>query len=277
MDEFNKLVEFRQAVYDHGLTRAKDAQFELVDALLLSPPIRSFPELSLSPAFRRQWPSVYAAVEDGKQDVEWLERYFVQHIPTTGVQVYPLDGTAWAHPGAKTMSDRQYVYSPTIAVNGGSIVVGHSYSVLAWAPERNSSWTPSVSVQRIKSEQTAVQVGVEQAKRLCQYRKATMSEALDIIAADGKYGNHRFLAPLKDEPCAALVRLRRDRVLYGVPGPYSGKGRPRVHGDRFAFKEPETWGDPAAIVELEDERWGRYDCAVGTTYMHARMQTHPSV
>ena len=257
MEQFNKLIEFRQTVYDHGLTRTKDAQFELVDALLLSPPIRSFPELSLSPAFRRQWPSVYAAVEDGGQDVAWLERYFVQHIPTTGVQVYPLDGTAWAHPGAKTMSDRQYVYSPTIAVNGGSIVVGHPYSVLAWAPERNSSWTPPVSVQRIKSEQTAVQVGVEQTKRLCQYRKATMSKALDIIAADGKYGNHRFLAPLKDEPCAALVRLRRDRVLYGVPGPYSGKGRPRVHGDRFAFKEPETWGEPSAIVELEDERWGQ--------------------
>jgi len=52
MGQFNKLIEFRQAIYDHGLTRARDAQFELVDALLLSPPIRSFPELSLSPVFR---------------------------------------------------------------------------------------------------------------------------------------------------------------------------------------------------------------------------------
>jgi hypothetical protein len=71
MEQFNKLIEFRQAIYDHGLIRAKDAQFELVDALLLSPPVRSFPELSLSPVFRRQWPSVYAAVEDGRQDVRW--------------------------------------------------------------------------------------------------------------------------------------------------------------------------------------------------------------
>ena len=29
----------------------------------------------------------------------------------------------------------------------------------------------------------------------------------------------------------ALVRLRCDRVLYGAPGPYSGIGRPRVHGE----------------------------------------------
>ena len=68
MEQFNTLIEFRRAVYDHGLTLAKDAQFELVDALLLSPPIRSFPELSLSPVFRRQWPSAYAAIEEGQQD-----------------------------------------------------------------------------------------------------------------------------------------------------------------------------------------------------------------
>ena len=160
MDQFSNIIEFRQAIYDYGLTKAKDAQFELMDALLLSPPIRSFPELSLSPVFRRQWPSVYAAIEDGRQDVAWLESHFVQQIPVTGVHIYPLDGTAWAHPGAKAMLDRQYVYSPTIAVDGGSIVVGHPYSVLAWAPERNSSWTPPVSVQRIKSQQTAVQVAL---------------------------------------------------------------------------------------------------------------------
>ena len=72
MEQFNKLIEFRQAIYDHGLTGAKDAQFELLDALLLSPAIRSFPELSLSPVFRRQWPSVYAAIEDGRQNLAWL-------------------------------------------------------------------------------------------------------------------------------------------------------------------------------------------------------------
>ena len=37
MKQFNKIIEFRQAVYDHGLTLTKDAQFELVDALLLNP------------------------------------------------------------------------------------------------------------------------------------------------------------------------------------------------------------------------------------------------
>ena len=115
MEQFNKLIEFRQAVYDKGLVWAKDAQFELVDALLFSPPIRSFPELSLSPVFRRQWSSTYDAIERGRQNREWLESYFMRQIPSKGVQVFPLDGTAWPHPAARALEDRQYVYSPTAA------------------------------------------------------------------------------------------------------------------------------------------------------------------
>lgn len=257
MKQFNKLIEFRQAVYDHGLIRARDAQFELVDALLLGPPIRSFPELSLSPVFQRQWPSAYAAIEDGEQDRAWLESHFIQQIPTRGAQVFSLDGTAWPHPSAKTMPDRQYVYSPTKTINSRSVVIGHPYSILAWAPEKGSSWAPPVSVRRVPSEQTEIEVGVTQVKELVRQRRAEMEDAFHLIVADCKYGNHRFLGPLKDEQCGKLVRLRRDRVLYGPPGPYSGRGRPRVHGDRFAFKEPETWGEPAATVELEDASWGQ--------------------
>jgi hypothetical protein len=256
MEQFNTLIEFRQAVYDHGLTLAKDAQFELVDALLLSPPIRSFPELSFSPVFRRRWPSTYAAIEEGQQDPNWLESCFIQRIPRQSLLVFALDGTGWPHPEAKTLADRQYVHGSTLAIDG-SIFVGHPYSVLAWVPERGRSWAPPVSVRRITSQQTAVEVGVAQVKQLCQRLQAETFPRLCLIVSDCKYGNHKFLGPLKDEPCGALVRLRCDRVLYGEPGPYSGLGRPRVHGDRFAFKEPETWGRPDAEVELEDERWGK--------------------
>jgi len=58
-----------------------------------------------------------------------------------------------------------------------------------------------------------------------------MKQDLHLIVADAKYGNHHFLGPLTEEFCGTLVRLYRDRVLYGQPGPYSGRGRPRVHAD----------------------------------------------
>ena len=122
MEQFNNLIEFRQAICEHGLTRARDAQFELLDALLLGQPIRSFPELSLLPVFRRKWSSIYAAIKEGQQDWEWLEGYFIQHIPAKGPLLFSLDGTAWPHPAAKTLADLQYVYSPTPAVDGGWFV-----------------------------------------------------------------------------------------------------------------------------------------------------------
>ncbi len=257
MQQFDKLIEFRQAVYDRVLTRYKDAQFELVDALLLSAPIHSFPELSCSPAFRRQWHSVYTAVEDGRQDREWLEDYLVQLLPTEDWLVFPLDTTAWPHAAARTMPDRQYVHSGSDTGLGSPVVVGHPYSVLAWAPERNSSWAPPLSVHRVPSEKTDVEVGVEQVKQLCHARQAEMLQFFHLIVADGKYGNHSFLGPLQEEPCGVLVRMRCDRVVYKSPGEYSGHGRPPVHGARFAFKEPETWGEPQERVEVEDEKWGK--------------------
>ena len=161
MEQLTSLIEFRQAIYPRGPTRARDAQFELLDALLLSPPIRSFPELSLSPVFRREWSSACAAIKEGQQDLEWLEGYLIQQVPKWGLQVFALVGTAWAHPTAKTLADRQYVRCPTSAVHGGSIVVGHPYAILAWVPERGTSWAPAVSVRRITSQQTAVAVGVD--------------------------------------------------------------------------------------------------------------------
>ena len=190
MEQFNNLIEFRQVVFEHGFTKASDAQFELVDALLLGRPIRSFPELSLLPTFRRKWHSSYAAIERGGQDWGWLEWHFIQQIPTQGPKLFSLDGTAWPHPAAWTLADRQYVFSPTRAVNGGSIVVGHPYSVLAWVPESGSSWGLPVSIRRALSQQTDVEVGIEQVKHLCRHRREEMLEDLYLIIADAKYGNH---------------------------------------------------------------------------------------
>lgn len=257
MQQFNKLIEFRQHIYETGLVHQRDAQFELLDALLLQPRIHSYPELSLCPVFRRQWPSVYQAVAAGSQATTWLEGYLSRQVPQAAITYFALDGTAWVHAAAPTLADRQYVYSPTPAVDGGSIVVGHPYSVLAWVPERHSSWALPVSVHRIASTQTAVEVGVEQVKSLCAQWGAEQRPGLVVILADGKYGNHRFLGPLQETACGKLARMRKDRVLYRAPGEYGGRGRRRKHGDRFAFKDPDTWGMAAASAELEDAQWGQ--------------------
>ncbi|MBD2146478.1 hypothetical protein H6F45_15075, partial [Sphaerospermopsis sp. FACHB-1194] len=63
MDVFTQLMEFRQAAYD-CLCRAKDAIFEMTDAILLTRNAYSLADLSLSPVFRRKWSSIYETTQD---------------------------------------------------------------------------------------------------------------------------------------------------------------------------------------------------------------------
>jgi hypothetical protein len=251
--QFNKLIDFRQLVYEHFLDKERDAQFELVDAMLLSPSVDTFPALSQSPVFRRKWSSAYTAIERGKQNEGWLRSYLSQQVPVDRVCVFALDPSVWPRPRSRTLEDLRYEQSPTQAIEKRSTVKGYAYSSLAWVPERGKSWALPIDTRRIVGEQTAVEVGVEQVKTL----RANRPQAVrDVIVGDGTFGNHHFLGGIKDLGCAVVVRLRCDRVLYGEPGAYSGSGRPHVHGQRFAFKEADTWGKPDQELWFADSRYG---------------------
>ena len=253
--QFNKIIEFRQSFYSHFLTRERDAQFELVDALLLSESVQTFPALSQSPVFQRGWSSAYTALERGKQDTEWLRRYLSSQVPSEQVCIFALDPSVWPRPKTRTLEGLRYEQSPTQAIQKRSTVQGYAYSLLAWVPlsQRGKSWALPIDTRRMIGAQTPVAVGVQQVKDLCANRPEAI---LDVITADGSFGNHLFLGEIKSLSCAAVVRLRCDRVLYTEPGPYSGQGRPRIHGARFAFKEPDTWGPPAEELWFSDSRYG---------------------
>ena len=64
-EHFNKLIQFRQAAYE-CMGNAQDALFELSDAVIQMRQVQSFAELSCAPVFRRKWPSVYEALQDGR-------------------------------------------------------------------------------------------------------------------------------------------------------------------------------------------------------------------
>jgi hypothetical protein len=247
-EQLNKLIAFRQLLYKNGLEQARDAQFELIDAILTSGHIRSFAELSLSPLHRRKWSSAYAAIENGQQDSHYLSRLFINHLPRVPVQVFALDATKWVHADAHTLSG--LVLGPTTSKH--TIQPVHVYSMLAYIPQAHSSWALPISTERLRPEETEVQLGIRQVEQLCD---GSPYDLVRVIVADGSYGNHIFLKGVQDLPCAAIVRLRRDRVLYGEPV-YGGRGRPPVHGRRFAFKEPETWGTPAEDVTFEHSQYG---------------------
>lgn len=257
-EQLTNFIAFRQAIYETVLLQRRDAQFELLDALLVHGPLGSVAELSTCPLFRRAWPSVYAALEDGRLDTLALRRLLSAQLPPSGVLVLPLDSAPWPHPQAGLLAERQYVHQATQAANGGSVIAGHAYSLLGWTAEAHSSWALPLDCERIRPHETAAEVGVAQVARLVAARPAEWT-GLWIIAADGHYGNVRFLRPLAGLDVAAVVRLRRDRVLYQAPAPYGGRGRPAVHGPRFAFQEPATWPAPDQAYCLTDPRWGRVE------------------
>jgi hypothetical protein len=76
---FTNLIQFRQAAYMH-LGTAKDALFELSDAVLGTSAANSFAELSCSKHFRRRWPSVYEAHQDGRPDRTGLMQLYCRNM-----------------------------------------------------------------------------------------------------------------------------------------------------------------------------------------------------
>ena len=146
--QLNNLIEFRQAAY-HQLGRAKDAQFELSDALMLTHSLPSLAHLSLSPMFRRRWPSVYEGLQDGTPDREGLLRLYTKHLHSSS---YPAlntprvllagDHTVWPRPLARTLPERTYLHQPPPipGLGGKPVTAGHGYSTLSWIPEHEGSW-----------------------------------------------------------------------------------------------------------------------------------------
>ena len=162
----------------------------------------------------------------------------------------------WPRPRNRVLEDLQYVYQASSDVNGGNVTVGYPYSVLEWCAEPHTSWSLPLDVRRISGQQTAQDVGVEQIQALAEARQACLG-ALDIVAADGKYGNGRFLSRVSGLRVGIVARLCSDRVLYRPAEPTSGKrGCPPKYGERFGFKDEQTWGEPDEIQEFQDENYG---------------------
>ena len=84
--KLEQLREFRQLAYE-CLGNAKDATFELADAVMTTRHVSCLGDLALNPLFRRQWSSVYEALQDCRPDREKLMQLYIQ-IFSVGVVWY---------------------------------------------------------------------------------------------------------------------------------------------------------------------------------------------
>ena len=94
-------------------TRRADALFELGDALLCAEAFPSLPHLSLEPAHRRGWGSVYAALARGRIDEDRLRDLLVGCLPDADPLVFAVDVTTWPRCDAECSPERGYYYHPS--------------------------------------------------------------------------------------------------------------------------------------------------------------------
>jgi len=239
--DFNILKHIRQQVYA-CMERGADALFNLGDALLSESQAQSLPELSLSPFFERQWPSVYEALEDGCLNVEQVRALWVRVLLAERAENEPVwiavDTSNVGRPSAPTSADRTIIHLPNLPLVDKAIGIGWTFSTVVVVPEQASSWTPILDQQRISSEQTAIGVAIAQLQAL----RPLFGNRRVIILADRWYSTPEFLRACQELGYSVLIRLKSNRKLYRVPVRRHKRGAPPKDGPLFQGKRPETHG-----------------------------------
>ena len=268
------LRDFRSELH-RCLGPQRDAQFELVDALLAAPQGASLPHLSLLPPYRRGWGSVYAALAAGRLDVDALRSALAKRPLADAQPIYAVDVSVWPRCDAGTSPERGFYYHPSRHSAGQPIVAGWAYQWLAQLSFARDSWTAPLDVRRVRPPENANSVAIEQIRGLVGSLAAGGETPLFVF--DAGYDSAQLTRGLGSVPIAILVRLRADRCFYADPPPTPPSpqgGRPRRHGAKFDCSKPETWPAPTQEHRVEDEQ---YDTVRVRAWagLHPKQHAHP--
>jgi hypothetical protein len=249
----NTLKDFRHAI-SGCFVRAKDALFNTMDALLTEDRAHSFPELSLSPHFKRRWPSLYEAFEDGRIDEHRLRGVFVDFLPQPRVGSplwVGIDTSGIARPRSVSASDRSAQHVHNLPECDKPVTYGWQFSTMVALPQAPSSWTYILDQQRVSTQTTPAQVAFAQ---LCSL--APLLPEQTIVVLDRAYDSTWLWCQCSTLPLkGTLVRLKGNRCLYRVAPERSGKrGAPRKDGDKLQPDDPESHGTPSGHWQGRDAK-----------------------
>ena len=246
--KYDRYRKFRQQTYQM-LGRAKDATFELMDSVMTTRNVSCLAELSLSPLFRRKWSSTYEALEDSRPNRNKLMKRYVEEMPSSEYVLLGIDHTAWGRRGAKTLKDRTYEHQ---ASSNNSVTVGQGYSTIAWLTETQGSWALPLRHERITSYEKPISKAVWQLKQVSRQIKQKV-----LVVLDSEYGNGSWVNQAGEIPVSKLMRIRSNCCLWSKPESYSGRGRPKKHGEKFKVNDSTTWWSANEIVEVDDPKLGK--------------------
>jgi DDE superfamily endonuclease len=269
-----RLQGFRAGLYG-CCTRRADALVDLTDALLSAQaPVVSLPRLSLEPAHRRGWGSLYAALACGRIDAEQLRDLLVGCLPPADPLVFAVDVTAWPRCDAECSPERGLYHHPSRHSAGQPIVAGWAFQWIAQLGFARDSWTAPVDARRLHPLEDTDQTAAVQVRALLGRLPA--SQAVPLFVFDAGYDSAQLSLDLAEAPVAVLVRLRSDRCFYHDPPPRppGAGGRPRRHGAKFAFADPATWPTPTATLHITDDQYGAVTVQAWAG-LHPKQHRHP--
>jgi hypothetical protein len=150
-----------------------------------------------------------------------------------------LTRASWGRPDAKTLKDRTHEYQERV-------IVGQGYSTIAWIPEEQGSWALPLLHERISSGESPIPKAAEQLKQVC---KQIANPVLAVL--DREYGNATWVLAQAEIKADCLMRVRKNACFWSEPPAYSGRGRPRKHGQKMQLNAPETWMEADATLEID--------------------------
>jgi DDE superfamily endonuclease len=255
------LRHFRQELYD-DLDHRQDSLFELVDAVLTAVGPTTLVRHSLSPCFRRRWPSTCDALADGSLRVPALRRLFVQSLPRPAEnerELWAVDGTAWPRPAAATSPERTWEYRPLAGKPQKHLVPAWEFQWLVALPDVQQSWILPLDVQRRgPAAGTPTELLIEQLRSVVAQRSPAAARPVVLLDSSYAPGELAHAALSVD----MLVRLPRRRRVFGKPGPYRGLGAPRKHGKVFRLHDPATHWRPNRSLTSADLVHGKVQVKV---------------
>ena len=263
------LQKFRQQAYEL-LGKAQDATFELIDAVMTTPKARCLGDFSLNPLFRRQWSSVYETLQDAQPDREQLMQLYIKQMSEVERPVLAVDHTLWNRPHAPTLKERTYEHQPSAIPGNTPVGIGFGYSTIAWIPEAQGSWALPLRHERITSWDTPIAKAAWQIEQVLEHLQQR-----PLVLFDREYGCATLVLQTAQLKADKLMRLRSNRCLYSAPPPYSGRGRPRSHGEKFQLNDPKTWWVDDQTVELDDAQLGRLRLRQWHNLHFSASATHP--
>ncbi len=257
----NTLNEFRHEVYG-CFGKARDALFNLVDALASETSARSFPELSFSPFFERTWASLYEALEDGQIDAERLRKIFVDFapLPPPGETVFlGIDTSNLYRPEAETGSDRTLVPIANLPKNAHAASPGWVMSHVVLLPTQAGQGSYVLDTVRVRSTELATEVAARQLRAVVALLVARGLHP--IILGDRWYACAPFLARTADVEASELLRVKCNRVFYRpAPARVPGQiGAARKDGERFQCKDESSHGEADATWEGIDAKGAKIE------------------